>query len=73
MKIEQNAIYIEMVNGDTVWAYNPCDHGFDSSVEMKNHIKNKHDKILNNETAVEDHNKYIKLHEDTQEKKNKNK
>ena len=48
-----------MVNGDMVWACNLCDHGVDSSVEMKNHMKNKHDKIMNTETAIKDHNKYI--------------
>ena len=37
---------IEMVNGDMVWACNLCDHDFDSSVEMKNHMTNKHDKIF---------------------------
>ena len=26
-------------------------------------MKNKHDRILNIETAVEDHNKFIELHE----------
>ena len=64
---------IEMVNGDMVWACNLCDHGFDSSIEMKNHIKNKHDKILHTETEVEDHNTYIQLHEDTEEIKEKDK
>ena len=43
---------IEKVNGDMVWACNLCDHDFDSSVEMKNHMTNEHDKILNSETAA---------------------
>ena len=62
---------IEMVNGDMVWACNLCDHGFDSSLEMKDHMKNKHDKIMNTETVVEDPDKYIELHEDTQDIKSK--
>ena len=57
---------IKMVNSDMVWPCNLCDHGFDSSVEMKNHMKNQHARVLNIETAVEDHNKYFELHEDTQ-------
>ena len=54
-----------------VWACNLCDHGFDSSVEIKNHMQSKHDKILDIETAGGDHNKHIDLHEDTQEGKDK--
>ena len=68
---EFNLYQIEMVDADMVWACNLCDHGFDSSEEMKNHMKNKHDKVLNTETAVEDPNKYIQLHEDTEEIKEK--
>lgn len=68
---EWDLYQIEMVNGDMVWACNLCDHGFDSSVEMKNHMQSKHDRILDIETAGEDRNKHIDLHEDTQEDKNK--
>ena len=36
---------------------------------MKNHMQSKHDRFLDIETAGEDRNKHIDLHEDTQEDK----
>ena len=51
---ELDLFQIEMVNGEMVWACNLRDHGFDSSKEIKEHMKNEHDKVVNIGVTSED-------------------
>ena len=46
-----------MIDGDIVWACNLCDQGVDSSLVMKEHMKNEHDRVVNIDTLNNDASK----------------
>ena len=53
-----------MVDGDMVWSCNLCDHGFDSSGEMKKHMLREHGIIVNIEVTIDEQDKATEGKED---------
>ena len=43
-----------MVDGEPVFACNICNEGFDSDAQITNHIKDKHESIINDDSDSSD-------------------